>query len=313
MTSDCKGEGNAPLFLGERIIALLLYVGFIPALIFTRSKTTSGYLQTHRNQALTLFSFLGVIALLLLLLVLALSYAMVYYRGLVESGPTEVWLLSFIRKLLIVWVVFWGYAVFRALRGAAVFVPYLSFFAKRRFLHKAGFGVLCIAWAIFLIITPIVIMADSLVTSDTEKGRVFMVYEDQHRFPRPLFSLAALPMARAAVSRYGSGSMVLLSISPDAIQAAVKKGMVVIIASHGTAAGLLLEDGYFTPSDIPHLDEDSRLKFVYFAGCDSGSQREAWTRALAPATVKTYDRLTPVIEHLWWFWVEGPKVIRELP
>ncbi|MCK5862551.1 MAG: hypothetical protein KAH38_08705, partial [Candidatus Hydrogenedentes bacterium] len=89
MTSDCKGKCNAPFSFGDRIIALLLYMGFIPALIFTRRKTVSGYLQTHRNQALTLFSFLGVIALLLLLLVLALSYAMVYYRGLVESGPTE--------------------------------------------------------------------------------------------------------------------------------------------------------------------------------------------------------------------------------
>jgi len=297
----------------ERIAALLLYFGFVPVLLFGRRKTPAEYREVHRKQALILFTFLGAIFLLLLLLVTLLSYGMVYHRNLVERWPTEVWLLSLIRKLLIVWVVFWGYAVFRAIQGISVPVPYMTFFTRRRLLQYTGLAVLCFAWLVFLIAAPIVIVADALVTSDVEHGSVFMVYEDQDRFPRPLFSLAMLPIARASIKRYGPNSAVLLRISPEAIQAAVKRGIVVVIASHGTSKGLLLEKGYFTPADIPPLGEEARLKYVYLAGCDSGVQKEAWEKALRPATVKTYDRLTPVIEHLWWFWNEGPRIVRELP
>ena len=31
-----------------------------------------------------------------------------------------------------------------------------------------------------------------------------------------------------------------------------------------------------------------------------------------PAEVKTYNRLTAVVEHLWWIWREGPRRIRAL-
>lgn len=297
----------------ERAAALAHYVGILPFIFIFRRKTRTEYFEVHRKQALILFAFLGFIFLTLLLLVVALSYGMVYYRHLVESGPTEVWLLSFIRKLLIVWFVFWLYAVFRAIRGTALPVPYMTFFTKRRFLQLSGMIFLCTAWLIILILAPIMVIADVLVTSDVEEGSVFIVYEDQNRFPRSLFSLAMLPIARASINRYGHNSAVLLPISPEAIQTAVEKGIVVIIASHGTANGLLLEDGYFTPTDIPSLGENPRLKYVYLAGCDGGAQREAWERALSPAAVKTYDRLTPVIEHLWWFWTEGPRVVREIP
>jgi hypothetical protein len=296
----------------DRLFALLLYIGFLPLLVFRRKKPLSSYLEIHRNQALVLFVFLALILLILFLLVSLLSYGMVYHRDIVESGPTEVWLLSFIRKLLIVWVVFWGYAVFRALRGSAVPVPYMSFFTRRRFLQRAGLAVVGFGWVALLVLIPITVFADSLVTGDVENGSVFMVYEDQNRFPRALFSLAMLPIAREAINRYGAGSVVLLPISSESIQAAVQHGVVVIIASHGTAKGLLLEKGYFTPADILPRKDETRLKFVYFAGCDSGTQRPAWEKALTPADVFLYDRLTPVIEHLWWFWTQGPRIVREV-
>lgn len=293
----------------ERAAALLLYLGFLPILFVHRSKEPSTYLAVHRNQALTLYAFLGVVFLLLLLLVGALSYGMVYHRDLVESGPTEVWLLSFIRKLLIVWLVFWAYSVFRALRGSAVPVPYLAVLSSRRYLHRVGMAALTAIFTVLFTIVPLLVVADAQVTDAVEGGSVFMVYEDQGRFPRCLFSLAVFPMARASIKHYGPGSIVLLPISPESIQAAIQHGVVVIIASHGTSNGLLLEKGYFTPSDLLPRENSDRLKYVYFAGCDSGTQRSAWEEALRPAQVHTYDRLTPVLEHLWWFWTKGPSVV----
>ncbi len=295
--------------LRERAFAFSLYAGFLPLLFLRRSRTLSPYLAIHRSQALTLFAFLGLVFLLLLLLVGALSYGMVYHRSLVESGPTEVWLLSFIRKLLIVWLVFWAYSVFRALRGSAVPVPYLSVLSSRRCLHRAGMATVIGAFMALIAVAPLVFIADVLVTDTVEQGSVFMVYEDQGKFPRCLFSLAVLPITLASTNCYGYGSMVLLPISPESIQTAVQHGVVVIIASHGTANGLLLKDGYFTPSDILPREKSDRLKYVYFAGCDSGTQRCAWEEALHPAQIYTYDRLTPVLEHLWWFWTKGPSVV----
>lgn len=301
-----------PPGLWERIYALLLYAGCVPVLLFYRKKTPSSYLEIHRSQALVLLAFLVLILVTLIFLAGLLSYGMVYYRDVVESGPTEVWLLSFIRKLLIVWVVFWGYAVFRAVRGSAIPVPYMSFVVKRRFLQRAGLIAACVIWLVLVVLIPAMIFADSLVTGEVEKGSVFMVYEDQNRFPRALFSLAMLPVAWEAINRYGQESVVLLRISPESIQTAVQHGVVVIIASHGTSKGLLLEKGYFTPADILPRTDAARLKFVYFAGCDSGAQRDAWEKALYPAEVFLYDRLTPVIEHLWWLWTQGPRIVREV-
>jgi hypothetical protein len=280
-----------------------------PSFFFIAAKDISPYLAIHRNQALTLFAFLGVVFLLLLMLVGGLSYGMVYHRNLVESGPTEVWLLSFIRKLLIVWLVFWAYSVFRALRGSPVPVPYLSVLSSRRYLHRTGMATLIAIFMALSAIVPLLIVADAQVSDVVEEGSVFMVYEDQGRFPRCLFSLAVFPIARASIKHYGPGSMVLLPISPDSIRAAINHGVVVIIASHGTSNGLLLEGGYFTPSDLLPRENSDRLKYVYFAGCDSGTQRSAWEEALRPAQVHTYDRLTPVLEHLWWFWTKGPSVV----
>ena len=298
--------------LRERINALLFYAGCLPAFFCYQREHASSYIRVHRNQALILFAFLGLVFLLLLFLAGALSYGMVYHRELVESGPTEVWLLSFIRKMLIVWVVFTGYAVFMALRGSDRPVPYMSVFTRNNIFQKAGIVVVLGLWIIAAVLIPLVLVADGMVTSDAENGSVFMVYENQERFPRALFSLAMLPIAWESVKHYGPDSVVLLPITPDTIQTALQQGVIVVLASHGTEKGILLKDSYFTPADIQARDESTRLKYVYFAGCDGGAQRKAWERALRPAQIYTYDRLTPVIEHLWWLWTQGPGIVREI-
>ena len=296
----------------ERVVALLFYVGFLPIFGVYRPQRASTFIQVHRNQALILFAFLGVVFLLLISFVGLLSYGMVYYRDAVDSGRMEVWMLSFLRKLLIVWLVFGVYAVFRAFRGSSSPVPYMSVLTKNKHCQRLGTGVLFVLWILLLTIVPLIFIADCMVTGDVEEGSVFMVYEDQGRFPRALFSLVMLPITRESLKQYGAGSVVLLPISPEAIQTALQKGIIVILASHGTANGILLRDGYFTPADILPREDKTRLKFVYFAGCDGGAQRKAWEKALSPAEIYTYDRLTPVIEHLWWLWTQGPKVVREV-
>ncbi len=294
----------------ERTLALLCYLGVVPAALYCKKKHPSDYCTLHAKQALVLFGFLAIIVVLLAVLVLLLSYGMVHHRQLVERWPSEVWLLSLGRKLLIVWAVFWGYAVVRAVRGSAVPVPYLSRALRSRWLPNTGAIFVVSLVVIAVVMCPIVVRAHTLTTEREEAGKVFVVYDDLGRFPRFLFSFAVYPITRSAVARHGHDSVVMAPMTRTAIKTALTQGTFVIIASHGTAQGLLLEEGYFTPDDVPPLHDHTPLQFVYLAGCDSGAQRQAWETALYPATVKTYDRLTPVIEHLWWFWIEGPKHVR---
>ncbi|MBI2432466.1 MAG: hypothetical protein HYV26_06305 [Candidatus Hydrogenedentes bacterium] len=75
----------------------------------------------------------------------------------------------------------------------------------------------------------------------------------------------------------------------------------------------MINKHYYAPKQLAGLTVNPSLHFVYLAGCDSGTLRQEWEKAFAPAHVYTYDRLTAVAEHAWWLWTEGPEAVRELP
>jgi hypothetical protein len=54
------------------------------------------------------------------------------------------------------------------------------------------------------------------------------------------------------------------------------------------------------------------LQFVYVTACDGGSKAAEWEQALAPAEVRTFGRLSAVLEHLLWLWSDGPRRVREM-
>ena len=163
-----------------------------------------------------------------------------------------------------------------------------------------------------IVLAPLAVHANRLVTRDPAQGKVFMLYDDLGRFPRSLFSLAMYRLSLASVYTWGPESAVLLPLGADTIDIAVKQGIFVFIGSHGTARGLLLNGRYYRPEDVPGREAGKGPKYVYLASCDSGAQRTAWEEAFRPAVVKTYDRLTPTLEHLWWLWSEGPEILRRL-
>lgn len=296
-----------------RLAAFGFYLGLAPLALGAQAVAKNRFLTIHRNQALTLFAIMALIVLLIVVLVLALSLGMVYYRVLADRWPTELWLLSLGRKLLIAWGVFWGYGVIRAVRGDARPIPFLNRLAVRRDMQVAGMVSVIVGVALILIFLSMLCVADRLVADDTTAGRVYMVYDDLGRFPRALFAFAMLPVSTTANNKWGSGSVVLLPLSVEAVEQSLLQGAFVVIASHGTADGLILDAGYLKPEDVHDMELNQELEFVYIAGCDSGVQREAWEKAFYPAQVKTYDRMTPVIEHLWWLWTQGPDIVRRLP
>jgi len=295
-----------------RILALCLYLGLAPVAWIRCRVPGSPYWKTHLRQSLTLWAFLGVTGILLLLTVLALSISMVYQRESVDARDIELVILSVGRKSILVWCVFWFYCVWRCLRGSAEFVPFLRYFSQRSFFYRAGMFFVTLFFVAGLLTGSSTLRAESLVTQDASRARTFMLYDDLGLFPRPLFSLAMYRLARESVRRWGPGSAVMLPLTREAINLASHKGVFVFIGSHGTSQGLLLDGTLYRPEDVPR-HAGSGLRYVYLASCDSGAQRDAWEEAFAPATVKTYDRLVPTLEHLWWLWTEGPALLRNLP
>ncbi len=296
-----------------RLLALLLYFGFAPLTWTRRNNTASLYWKSHRKQALILWALLGLITFLLLISVAVLSKLMVYFRNEVDTQRVELWILSLTRKSLLVWGIFWLYGIWRCLRGSTAPVPIIGWLFKCTMFQKTGMIFLNLFFITCFLATSLTIRGERLLTQEASRARTFLLYDDLGFVPRPLFSLAMYRMASTSVRRWGPGSALLRPLTRESLDDAVLKGTFVFVGSHGTAAGLLLDGKYYQPEDVPRPDNNTALRYVYLASCDSGAQRNAWEHALAPATVRTYDRLTPTLEHLWWLWTEGPALLRNLP
>lgn len=298
--------------LSRRFLALCLYLGFAPAACFLRGKHATNYGQTHFRQALTLWGALGILGLLMLSIIVCYSVLVVRDRSWAESRSAEVWILSFGRKCLLVWSVFWFLGIWRCLRGSSHPVPYLDWLSRRVCFRRLGSIIVSLFFVAMLTLVPFTLYADHLATGEPEKGRVFLLYDDLDIFPRPLFSVAMYRMIRETLCRWGPDSAVLLPLTRENIDLSLATGKIVFIGSHGTSQGLLLRDGYYRPQDVAIRNGGKSPLYVYLAGCDSGTQREAWERAFSPATVKSYDRMTPTLEHLLWLWTSGPRLVQEM-
>lgn len=304
--------GEKPLWR-MRLLALGAYLGLLPILAFCPARRRSAFVERHYRQAAVLYLALFLLAVILICGVLILSYLMIYHRPFYDRSHPEPHLLRFCRRLLIVWAVFWGYGIAQVLRGSPHDMPLAARLAKRARLVRAAVFLLAMTLLFSTILAAFAFHASRLAGVGPVPGKACILYEDIDTFPRWLFAMGFYPLSRAAEDRWGPGSMVMLRLSKESIQRAVQEAQFLFIGSHGQAQGLLLKSGYIKPAAVREMGPGAALQFVYLTSCDSGAQKEAWEEAFAPATVVTYDRLTAVLEHLWWIWFEGPRIIRNLP
>lgn len=261
---------------------------------------------------MAVFFLLTVLLGLFLLSASCASLMMVHLRWFYDQYHPEPHLMHLLRILFLCWVVFWVFATGLALRGSDVELPLVDWIARKPRCLFSAFLSFCILYTAIAFTVPLSLYAELMVRQDAKPGKVYLLYEDINRFPRWIFSLGFLPISRAAAQRWGDGNAVSLRLSRKSLERAVREGQFVFIGSHGRAVGLLLEDGYVTPEEIKEMRPGTQLRFVYLTSCDSGAQREAWEQAFAPAQVVTYDRLTAVLEHIWWLWFTGPEIVRTM-
>ena len=296
----------------HRVLALGFYFGLAPFFWRSRLRRDNTFLHHHAEQAVALFFVLLLILLLFAFVIAVLSYTMIYHRGLYDRIHPEGRALSVTRKLFLCWLVFWAYGGGLAVAGSPRHLPLIAFLARRKRLLSTTVLAWAILYGAMAAAIPVTVHAASLARCDDAPAEVYMLYENVGRFPRWLFTLGFYRVSAAARERWGPDSAVVVKLSEDAIRSALRQGRFVFIGSHGMAQGLLLERGFLKPEDIQAMGVNPELEFVYLTSCDSGTQKERWEKAFAPARVITYDRLTAVVEHAWWLWARGPDVVRQL-
>lgn len=298
----CSKRGQAAAF----------YLGLLPLFYGLGSRKNDPFLRHHFRQAAAIFALATVLTAAFAGAIVSLSYILVFHRDLYEALRMEIYLLGALRKLYLAWAVFWVFGLAMALLGGMRQMPLVHALGARRMVRRFACAVLIALYAALLILIPLAAHASSLVPPDRQTGTVYMVYEDNGLFPRWLFALGFYRMALAARAAYGPESPVLVKISREAVEEAIAHGAVVVIGSHGTKKGLMLKNDWLLPEEFVNCPKAVGLRLVYLSGCDSGEQRGAWEAAFAPADVVTYDRLSAVLEHAWWFWFRGPEIVRQI-
>jgi hypothetical protein len=296
----------------DRARAAGFYLGSLPFYAFHPGRRSDTFSKFHYGQAASLILALAGLAFTLLITALVLSYLLVHHRDFYEGYQLERYSLGIIRKLFLAWAVFWGFGLCLAATGSTRPMPLLHRIAWRPAIWRAACVVLIGCYGTIGILVPIAFHGETMAPVDHTTGTVQLLYEDNGIFPRWLFLLAFYPMTSRATALWGDGSVAIQRFDRESAARAFAEANIIYLGTHGTEKGLMLKDGWLRPGDLEDITVNPALRFVYLSGCDSGQQRDGWLSALSPAEVVTYDRLSAVLEHVWWLWFRGPEKLKTL-
>ncbi len=327
----------------ERLGAAVFYLGLAPLLRLFRFRRGDSYVQHHAAQALvTILAFLAVF-LGYGLYWLGLSYLLVYRRDLYERLPSLGRWDAPVRDVLLFapaflgWLLAWLGGLLLALFGSRRTLPLIGRLARRPLLVRLALAGNACLLATAALTIALALHACSLTRDDDEPAAVYLLYDDMGIVPRWIMNLGFYRVSLAAQARWGSDSVVVAPLDEHHLWLALRHGRFVFLACHGRAGEITTRRLRITPPALAQsgttparglyvatLDGDHRngqwrfleagqgLRFVYNSACDSGSKAGEWEQALAPAEVRTFGRLSAVLEHLLWLWSDGPSRVREM-
>jgi hypothetical protein len=317
-----------------RLLSVACYFGFVTILwVAGGDRQKNRFVQHHFQHSLMLS-----LMLFLFIVTYALTGILIYVNNVYFWKPSQEevralgWLIQLSdytnTAIALLGVAALGISAVSAWRGSTVRFPLLSKVAQ----HK-GWMKFSLYWTIFLQLGFILVLllaahGSFLARNSSSPAHVYILYTqggyiplpqwyESYTPPRWTFSLFFYPIVLSANLRWGSGSVDIQPLSDISFREAIHNGRFVFVASHGG-----MEPGSFTSSYIPYKnflpsevmpgDTGSQLRYVYFAACDAGFLEEDWEKALSPAQVRTFDRISYVPEHFLWVWTEGAKVVRDI-
>ena len=300
----------------RRIQCISFYLGFAPFFAFILfRKDEYQELKHHLRQALALFVILLYVFIFYISYFASATVLLLYFRDIYKSFPFDIILIAVTSCLLLLWLVVWAYGIFLAALGSTRNIPIISRIANSRILMSISLGWTFILFTGAVFIAFLSTYSARLVYDHLEPCEAYMLYDDMGFMPHWVFTLSFYRMSLAATERWGRGSVVVIPLSRLALNHAFQYGHIVFVASHGEKGLIKISrntNERFGPQDVSIHGVGSKLQFVYLAGCDSGKLGIQWRNALAPAEVKTFDRLSAIAEHVAWLWNKGPTVIQAL-
>ena len=308
-----------------RLTAAALYLGLAPLLSSARLRHADPYLRHHHAQALAFGGLLLVELMAVPVCMTLVGYLMVEQRAFIESYPVEtvadVGLAAGGLAVLVAGVM----GLVQALRGSVRGIPLVRRLTVRpHWLAVVRAGGVAF-WCVIVLVAFVTVQASSLTRRGGPPARAYLLYDDMGFYPGWLFDLGFYRIVHAATDRWGPGSVVVAPFSQDTLADALRHGDFVFVASHGSTEGDVLVRGTFTGPDGAEYNHMAvkpdaalaahvgpHLRFVYLTACDGGRKAAAWQATLAPAEVRTFDRLSAVVEHVYWLWFTGPAEFERL-
>ncbi len=316
-----------------RLVAAAFYLGLTPFLAWTRRCREDPFVRHHAAQALALLLVAATTGAVGLLLSLGWAWVIVAHREVIEVLPYGFdWGIS--AGVLLILALFWVLGLLTALAGSSRPLPLLGRLAVRPRIRRIGFVVNYACWAFAGLVAGLSLHASSLCRAEGP-APVYVLYDDMGVAPRWLFHLGAYRIALAARARWGDGSVSVAPLEPPHLEQALRHGRMVVLLCHGRDGKIIKEDFVAEAStqalmgpggpcrwvcvcdprggDWLWLTAGEDLRLVYITACDGGRDASHWQEALRPAEVVTFDRLSAMLEHVWWLWLVAPGRVRDLP
>lgn len=329
----------------RRLSAAGFYLGLAPLLRLFRVGRGDPFIQHHAAQGLAIILAFLAVLFASCLYWLAISYLLVFRRDLYERLPSLGTWDDPVRDVLLIapvflgWLLSWLGGLMLALFGSRRVLPLIGRLARRPFLLRLAFTGNVSLLAAAALIAVFALHASSLTRDDDEPAAVYLLYDDMGGIvPRWVMNLGVYRISLAAQARWGPGSTIVAPLDEHHLDLALRHGRFVFLACHGDAGEIMTpkvriipyspiktanttERGLLCWSNDDSGRRDRRatllaagqdLRYVYNTACDSGVKAEEWEQALAPARVRTFDRLSAVAEHMLWLWSHGPRLVREM-
>lgn len=327
----------------SRLGAVAFYLGLAPLLWRCRIRREDPFVRYHAAQALATVLLLLVVLLVEGILFPALSCLLVCHRDLYESLPLPDGWSPPLRDALLLslaplgWLLAWLGGLTLALAGSWRVLPLVGRLARKPRLLRLALVGNGLALVVVVLTATLAVHASSLTRDDDQPAAAYLLYDDMGAVPRWVFNLGFYRVALAARARWGPDQVVVAPLDERHLRQALRHGRLVCLAVHGREGDVLAPGLRITPcpSDddgtepprglwVAEVDEHDRsgswtflaagadLRFVYNSACDGGSKATEWSRALAPAEVRTFDRLSAALEHVVWLWAEAPRHVREM-
>ena len=192
------------------------------------------------------------------------------------------------------------------------------------------------------IIAACALHASSLTCTCRKGAAVYFLYDEGVGLPRWFFALGMYRISLQAESHWGKGCTVIDYLNQESFRTALTDGKVLMLATHGQygfaytyyAPAVLAigpaDCGVKDQRNSPHflsmsvVGKDNRydhwenvavgdnLQLAYIFACNGGERASEWKEHLSPAQVVTYNRVSTIYDHAYWFAVAGPAAVEHL-